>query len=59
MGHVLKENLNSALVLAIDEQEKIERKMFGKMFMNGSAMLCGWKQNLKDLQENNLIIKYR
>jgi len=55
MEKVLKSNLEIALWTAIQQRTKVEK---GWGYTMDSALLGGWKSNLKALQENNLKIKY-
>jgi hypothetical protein len=54
-NYILSENLIIALEIVIFHREKKE-KSWG--YASDSALLSGWKQNLKDLREGKLQIKY-
>ncbi len=52
-GHILTDNLIVALKVAIDTQQKKERAM---NYTGDSALVAGWKENLKILQTGRLEI---
>lgn len=52
---ILKSNLETALTIAIEHQQKKEREM---NYALDSALLGGWKENLEALKKGDLEIKY-
>lgn len=57
MSTILVENLKIALGVAIYNVEKAEKD---NNCFTGSALLAGWKENLKALENNEILhIKYQ
>jgi len=55
MNHILKDNLSIALATAIKQQSKLEKK---QGYITDSALLAGWRDNLRSLENaESLIIK--
>lgn len=55
MSSILKDNLSAALVIAIEHQAKREKK---EGYFMDSALLAGWRDNLRSLENGEeLIVK--
>jgi len=50
--YILRENFISALRVAINKQEKVEKKLG---YTGNSILVAGWKENLKSLESGKCI----